>query len=235
MARYAVYFAPEPSSPLWRFGSGVIGYDAATGHELPYLTTAGLPAESWRALTAEPRRDGFHAALKAPFELVDGADADDLLAAAEKLALSLETISLARLRMADIGRFIALVPSEASVPLHVLADQSVTRLDHLRAPLGEADRARRLASALTARQIALLDQYGYPYVLEEFRFHMTLTGPIPDAAQRDAVRDALSALYAEAVPPERLVLDRIAVFRQPARDHRFEILAAFPLSRPQTA
>ena len=30
-ARYALYYAPAPDTPLWRFGSELIGYDAATG------------------------------------------------------------------------------------------------------------------------------------------------------------------------------------------------------------
>ena len=38
---------------------------------------------------------------------------------------------------------------------------------------------------LSERQIELLDAYGYPYVFEEFRFHMTLTDRLADS---DAAR-----------------------------------------------
>ena len=40
-------------------------------------------------------------------------------------------------------------------------------------------------SGLTDRQEALLTQWGYPYVMEEFRFHITLTGAL-DPAHLDA-------------------------------------------------
>ena len=235
MARFAIYFAPAPDNALWRFGSGVIGYDAASGADVSYLLPAGQTEGAWAALTAEPRRYGFHATLKAPFELAPGVSPDALLGAAERLAASLAGIRIARLQVSEIGRFIALVPSEPSPALLAIADECVTRLDHLRAPLSDKDRARRLQSTLTVHQIALLDRYGYPYVLDEFRFHMTLTGPIAHAPLRGSVRSALTTLYAEKVPPGALAIDRLAVFHQPEWDQRFQILATFPLNRPRGA
>lgn len=233
MTRYAIYFAPPAASALWRFGSSVIGYDAATGADEPFLSTFGLSEMAWRALTSDPRRYGFHATLKAPFELAAGRDEQRLLGAISDLAATLPSVSLDSLRVAEIGRFVAVVPAAPSDPLQALAAAVVVGLDHLRAPLTEADRARRLASPLTPRQIAHLDRYGYPYVLEEFRFHMTLTGPIADADQRRDMRQRLEARFAAAVPSGPTVIDALAVFRQERRDGRFRIIARSAVGGPQ--
>lgn len=232
MTRYAIYYAPDPTSPLWRFGSGVVGYDAATHRDVPFSETAGLPGDAWRLLTEEPRRYGFHATLKAPFELAAGAEASDLLVRAQELARTLAPISLAGLRTAEIGRFVALVPAASSAELQALAAAVVERLEHFRAPLSEADRARRLKSPLTPRQITYLDRYGYPYVLDQFRFHMTLTGPIADGAERARIREALAAAYAAAVPAAPALIDALVVFRQDSRNARFRIVARCPLTGP---
>ncbi len=229
MTRYAIYAAPDAVSPLWRFGSAVIGYDAASGADIPFAETAGLPSDVWSATTEDPRRYGFHATLKAPFELAAVSDEAALLGDAERLAASLSPVTLSGLVVRSIGRFIALVPAETSHDLQSLAAATVQRLDGHRAPLSPADRERRLKSPLTARQIEYLDRYGYPYVLDEFRFHMTLTGPIPDGAERARIADALVAAYARAVPAEAFTVDALTVYRQPSRDDRFRIIARFPL------
>jgi hypothetical protein len=45
------------------------------------------------------------------------------------------------------------------------------------------------------RQRNYLDRWGYPYVMEEFRFHMTLTGRL-DSTCRWGVVDMLRARFA---------------------------------------
>jgi putative phosphonate metabolism protein len=232
MTRYAIYVAPDTGSPLWRFGSGVIGYDAATGADLPFTETAGLSADRWSATTEDPRRYGFHATLKAPFELARASSEAALLADVEALAATLSPVTLSGLMVRSVGRFIALVPAQPSAGLQSLAAATVERLDHLRAPLSATDRARRLRSPLTPRQVEYLDRYGYPYVLDEFRFHMTLTGPIPDDAERSGIAEALAAAYLRAVPLGPTKIDAIAVYRQPDRDARFRIIARCPLKVP---
>ena len=229
MTRYAIYFAPPASSGLWRFGSGIIGYDAVTGLELPFAETTGVAVDAWSGITEEPRRYGFHATLKAPFELASGCDEADAIEIVGQLAAVLAPVTLMGLDVAAIGRFVALVPSQASAELQVLATATVERLDNLRRPLSEADRARRLRSQLTPRQLEYVDRYGYPYVREEFRFHMTLTGPIEDGRERERVRARLAAAYRDMVPTGPVVIDALAVFRQNRRDGRFQIVSRHPL------
>ena len=233
MTRYAIYFAPPDASPLWRFGSRIIGYDAATGKDEPLTETAGRTGDDWATLTAEPRRYGFHATLKAPFEPACGINEDDVLRDVEAEASRLSPITLPALHVAAIGRFIALVPIERSEELQTLAAAVVERLDHLRRPLSEADRARRLASPLTPRQLDYLDRFGYPYVGEEFRFHMTLTGPIAEDSERERIRLRLGAAFRDTVPAAPVSINTLAVFCQPKRDDRFQIMARFPLGGPR--
>lgn len=231
MARYAIYFAPPPDTDLWRFGSAVIGYDASTAKDVPFAKPSGMTGNAWQAMTEEPRRYGFHATLKAPFELSKHADTAGLLVNVGILATSLAPVSIGQLAVAEIGRFIALVPVEVPRDLEALAARVVDGLDHLRAPLSEADRARRSKSPLTPRQLGHLHRYGYPYVREDFRFHMTLTGPIADDAERARLREGLASAYTKAGAAGPVTVDALAVFRQDARSDRFRVIARLPLSR----
>jgi len=230
MTRYAIYAAPDANSPLWRFGSGVIGYDAATGADLPFTETAGLSADRWSAMTEDPRRYGFHATLKAPFELAPASSEAALLRDVAVLAATLPPVTLSGLMVRSIGRFVALVPVQSSAGLQSLAAATVEHLDHHRAPLSAPDRARRLRSPLSLRQVEYLDRFGYPYVLDEFRFHMTLTGPISDDAECHRIVEALAAACARAVPSGPFSIDALTVYRQPGRDARFRVIARYPLT-----
>ena len=64
--RYAMYFAAGADSALSRFGAGLLGYDAHTGDEVPFPDVALRVAPDWHDITADPRKYGFHATLKAP-------------------------------------------------------------------------------------------------------------------------------------------------------------------------
>lgn len=225
-ARYAIYFAPDRQSRLWAFGSSVVGIDAETGQDVRQPAIAGLSAADFSDRTADPRRYGFHATLKPPFSLAEGMSVDELLAAVHAFALTRAPFTVPQLDVMAIGAFLALVPSAPSPELHALADDCVRSFDGFRAPLDPADRLRRLKSPLTPRQIAYLDTWGYPYVFEEFRFHMTLTGRLHHD-ERDTARLALAALYRGIAEP--MPVGAIAVFQQSARDQRFQVLTRIPL------
>lgn len=224
-ARYAIFFAPDPESALWRFGSACLGYDAATGLAVEHPKVRALDFE---ALSREPRRYGFHATLKPPFTLAAGVTETDIFAAAERFAAGMPAFILPKLEVAALGRFAALIPAEPPPALQALADASVREFEPFRAPLDEADRARRLEQSLTNRQQDYLDRYGYPFVFEEFRFHMTLTGPIEKSRIATTLR-ALSALHALVDQP--VAVDAIAIFRQETRQGRFTILQRVPLAK----
>ena len=227
-ARYAVYYAPAADSALWRFGSGVLGYDALTGEDLPHDVPPGCDPAIWPEFTAEPRHYGFHATLKAPFELAQGRSEDQLRAFARNQAAATTSVTLSGLAVCALGRFVALTPAEPSEALQRLAFAQVQAFEPFRAALSEADKARRLKSPLTPAQHAYLEAYGYPYVGDAFRFHMTLTGSLSQE-QVELIRQALDEAYRQAVPTGSALIDRIALYRQDDRDARFRLLDSYRL------
>ncbi len=228
-ARYAIYYAPEPESVLWKFGSQVIGYDAVDGQELAVPAFAGDLSERWAELVSEPRKYGFHATLKAPFHLASGVDEVTLMVAIERFAATTHAASIEGLEVATIGPFIALKPKGDAGALNALASTIVRHFEPFRAPLTDEDRARRLKSPLTERQIDYLDRFGYPYVHEEFRFHMTLTGPL-HVDDRDTALTTLKTAYHEQSIADHSSINRICMFKQATPSARFRIIGSVALA-----
>jgi putative phosphonate metabolism protein len=220
--RYAIYYTAAPGSDLYRFGSDLLGYDAYTGKELSFPDGIVQQIPEWRDFTQDPRKYGFHATLKAPISLAHGKTESELLAACEEFTDGLRTAPIIRPVVNSIDGFIAIVPAEPVPELQELAGECVLAFDHFRAPLSTEDRARRNPSKLTERQRNHLDRWGYPYVVEDFRFHMTLTGRLNDEQREPVItllRQRFSALNSGTLP-----IDRIAVFRQDAADARMRII-----------
>ena len=228
-ARYAVYFAPGAGSGLERVCASVLGRCARTGKGLEQPGLAGVEPQRLAELTASPRRYGLHGTLKPPFFLAEGMTEAGLLDAVAVLAAGRPAFELPHLRLESLGSFLALIPSAPCPELDVLARACVTELDPFRRPPSAEELARRRAVGLTAAQDRLLERWGYPYVLEEFRFHLTLTDKIHDPDERRTVQSGLAALLAPVLrSPVRV--EEIHVFRQPAPNAPFTVLAALPLA-----
>jgi len=222
--RYAIYFAPAHGSPWWEFGARWLGRDERNDTALTQHPLAQIAPDDLLELTEQPRRYGFHATLKAPFGLSGKHTVDDLTARLHRLAATLKPVLLGPLRVATLGDFVALVPALATNELMTLAATCVVGLDDLRAPLSEADLARRRIEHLNAREQELLQLYGYPYVMERFRLHFTLSGPLePLVAQR--VQQAVAASVAQLNATAPLVLDRLCLFVEPAPGQPFKRIA----------
>lgn len=227
--RYAIYYTPEPGSALDRFGAELLGCDAATGEDLSFPDGVLQRARDWRELTRDPRKYGFHATLKAPLSLAPGKTEADLLTACEAFAKTPRPIPVIKPVVGSISGFIAVVPAEPSADLEQLAADCAQEFDSFRAPLTAEDRARRNPSMLTPRQRDYLDRWGYPYVMQDFRFHMTLTGRLPPERHGPVLtmlKDRFSALGLKT-----LAIDRIALFRQDDADSRFRIAGTYVLRK----
>lgn len=219
-ARFAIYYVP-PKGPLATFGAAWLGWDIVSGCEVPQIDMPGLDD-----ITMTPRKYGFHGTLKPPFKLNTGRTVDDLAQTASKLAASLQPAVCGGLKLTPIGRFLALTPHGNLDALQNVAEICVQELDGFRAPAGEAELARRRQSGLSTRQEALLTQWGYPYVFEEFRFHLTLSGRLSEDALpfwSDALTEHLPDL------PEPFVVDQIALCGE-REDGRFELLHHYTLA-----
>lgn len=182
------------------------------------------------AITVDARRYGFHGTLKAPFRLADGrslAELDDMVHA---FARTHDALAIPRLTLARLGGFFALVPGRHSAALQELAGDIVTGFDHFRAPATAEELARRRPDELPPRQRELLLAWGYPYVLDEFRFHLTVTDRIP-AERRDEVEDVLAEWFGDALGRD-LPLDALAIFTEPEPGAPFALHSLHPLRSP---
>jgi putative phosphonate metabolism protein len=225
--RFALYAAPAADHPLHDIVARWLGWDPETGTEYPAEPAAGLSAARIAELTADPRTYGFHGTLKPPFFLAGGCDEGQLIMALERFAATRQPLRLA-LKPAALGSFLALRPDAAMPELDALAADCIRDFDRFRAPPSETELARRRAAGLSARQEAYLQQWGYPYVLEEFRMHFTLTGKIADAAERGRLLDHLTALTAPALRKD-VLLTEICLFVQADPAARFRIAGRYRL------
>ncbi|MET4203471.1 DUF1045 domain-containing protein [Bradyrhizobium sp. LA6.12] len=227
--RYAIYFAAGADSALSRFGAELLGYDVYTGDEMPFPADASRVAPDWRDVTADPRKYGFHGTLKAPMALAPGRTEAELVAACVAFAGKARPMPSIRPVVDSISGFIAVIPTEPVGALQQLAADCVREFDDFRAPMTAEDRARRKPDKLTERQRDYLDRWGYPYVMEEFRFHMTLTGRL-DAERRGPILEMLRARFA-ALSLETLAIDRIALFKQDDTKARFRFVGEWALAK----
>lgn len=220
--RYAIYWAPQAGSALAELGEAWLGRSTEAATVAARPAVAGFSATALDAITAEPRRYGLHATLKPPFRLAAGWRAEGLAKALAGFAHGLAPASAPPLRLKRIGGFLALVPGGPAPLLQSLAAACVAHFDGFRAPPEAQEIARRERAGLTAAQRENLRRWGYPYVMAEFRFHVTLTGPLePETAAR--LEPPLAALFAPAMAAG-LDIHELALFREPAPGAPFELV-----------
>ena len=224
MTRYAIYAMPATDSELWDLGSSILGYDAVTGRDVPFPDHPIFHDPLSLAWSAEPRRYGFHATLKAPFHLAEGCDAADLQTDLAAFSKGRKPFTL-DLTLAVVGHFLALVSIAPDPAIEALAADCVRHFDPYRAPLTPEDRERRHPETLIQRQVENLDTWGYPYVFDDFQFHMTLTGAM-EPADRHRLEPVLRDLLAKV--PLRFTIDALSLFVQPDREGRFLVVERFP-------
>lgn len=222
--RYAVYYAPPDDCAFGRAGSRWLGRDAASGQLLEQPKCPGLTRARLAALTAAARRYGFHGTLKPPFHLRDERTLPELRRAIAALAARQQAFSF-DVRLAPLSGFLAWTPTSGIDAIAAVARVCVTELDEFRQPATVAELVRRQSVGLSRNQEALLQRWGYPYVLDEFRFHLTLT----DAASGAEAQALLAALEAggaghagEAVP-----FDSLCLFIEPAPGAAFRLVARY--------
>lgn len=221
--RYAIYFTPPADDPLTVAAARWLGRDAfssgAFADRAPEIATVDL--------VGEPRRYGFHATIKAPFELHDEVGEEALMEAFRGFAARAKPFEVPQLVLSQLGPFFALVPGELCPELQDFAAEVVRRFSPFRAPLSEADIARRKPETLGESQRRNLMQWGYPYVMGDFRFHMTLTGPV-DPERSPDVRRTLEDYFADHIA-RPLPISGLALFVEETRGAPFTVHSWLPL------
>ncbi|MEP5151625.1 DUF1045 domain-containing protein [Planktotalea sp.] len=219
-SRFAVYYLP-PDGPLSAFGAAWLGWDVARGCAATQLNVPDL-----HDITMTPGKYGFHGTLKPPFRLSQGEGLAGLDAATARIAASLVPTTCDGWELTTIGQFLALTPKGDLKGLQHIAQTCVRELDHFRAPATDNELARRRAAGLSARQETLLRQWGYPYVIEEFRFHLTLSGRL----HKDDIplwRDRVLAHLPDV--SDAFVFDQIALCGERS-DGCFELIHRYTLT-----
>lgn len=218
MTRYAVYAIP-----------GAEGEDApGAARHLNDTVARWYARDDVQDVTVTPRSYGFHATLKAPFRLAEDVTEADLQAFTAAFAAQRQPVVIPAPKPAALGKFRALVPTGNQNGINELAADIVHGFDGLRAPLTDREYQRRRPEELSARQRALLDQWGYPYVLDEFVFHLTLTDPLPEERIDDVDR-AIATHFAE-VDGVDVLLTSLAICIEPAPGGPFQLLSRHPFS-----
>lgn len=218
--RYAIYYTPPAHHPLTLAAERWLQRSAFPGRTVEPMSVDGFSQEEIAEITAEPRRYGFHATLKAPFRLVEGADAGELRLELEKLALSRQVFSQ-KMKVARLGRFFAIVADGPSPELDEVAHAVVRHFERFRAPLTEAEFQRREPDKLSPSQLQNLLTWGYPHVFADFRFHMTLTGKVTeDKAER--LQPVLETIFGPLLE-EPIEIGGLALFMQPGADQPFHV------------
>ncbi|WP_185985334.1 DUF1045 domain-containing protein [Aureimonas mangrovi] len=221
--RAAIYYAPAPGTEIAGTAAEWLGRDAFSG-EATREADGGIDP-----LVAEPARYGFHATMKAPFRLADGCNLEVLSEALAAFTARRDSVTINTLALQQIDGFFALVPADAEPELDALAAETVEAFEPFRAPLTSAERDRRRPERLSERERELLDRYGYPYVLDAFRFHMTLTGRIGDGAED--VGRILSSRFAFVID-RPLPIDALTLFVEPEPGAPFRAHARHAFQSP---
>lgn len=195
--RFAVFYT-APMGALAEFGAAWLGWDVARAIVVPHPIIAGLETPV-AELSQGPRKYGFHGTIKPPFRLAQGQTVAALSDAMQALCSRRHAVALDGLELGQLGRFLALVPMGDTASLAALAASFVRELDMFRAPLTEAELIKRRGANLSPNQEANLVSWGYPYVMDEFRFHMTLTGRMPKK-QTSQAHSVLMPIVAPLLP-----------------------------------
>ena len=224
--RYAIYFAPAEDTAIWRFGIGWLGRDPVADKALLQPDVPGLTAAQVATATESPRQYGFHATLKPPFHLADSSTEVDLRAAAAAFSAAHRPFTAPAVSLQRIGRFQAFALTAPSAEMYHLAADCITAFDRFRAPPSASELAKRRERGLTDRQESYLQAWGYPYVMEEFRFHMTMLGSTSDEALHAAITAYLQPL-AGHFAEQPLAVDAICLYHQQAHDAPFLLTERF--------
>ncbi|WP_321799301.1 DUF1045 domain-containing protein [Caballeronia sp. J97] len=222
--RVALYYAPPASSAWWREGCDWLGRDPENGRE------TATPAH---AVTHAPRRYGWHATLIAPFHMAPGVELADVLARAQAWASSVARFDMP-VKADVLGRFVALRPAQArdDAMLRALAASALNALSSLGTMPSRESIERRIVDGMSARQIELLREWGYPYVLDEYRFHMTLSDSLDDANARASIVSDWERRI-DALGP--LPVHGAALFIEPEPGAPFTLWQRLPFNNAQEA
>lgn len=229
--RYAIYFAPPETSAWHDVWASWLGRSAATGALLEQPEISGIDRSRFAEMTAQPRRYGLHATLRAPVRLAPSASIDILVGAVSVYCQNQAPFALPPLIPGVVDDFVALVPAEPDRRIDAIAQSCVCMVDSIRAPLTRHDADRYRGAGLDDVEDQLLLRWGYPHVMQRFRFHLSLTGPL-DEQHWHYIPPLLAAAETRLAELANtpLMFDALAVFEEREPGLAFREVARIPFS-----
>ncbi|MBY5720926.1 DUF1045 domain-containing protein [Rhizobium leguminosarum] len=217
--RYAIYYTTFANHPLTVAAENWFGRSA-------FEQRGKNAAERPDAVIGEPRRYGFHATLKAPFRLAAGTSIEDLETDLDAFASTTRPCPIGRLRIGVLAGFF--VPAQKILGVATFASRIVETFDCFRAPFDASELCRRDIGGLDEAETEQLVRWGYPYVFESFRFHMTLTNRIAEH-QRPSLEAELRNHFGTIVD-EDYAIDALTLFEQQNPEADFFVRRRFTLN-----
>ena len=222
MHRLAIYFTPHPESEIALRAAAWLGRDVYGNKSSMPIAMAGLTEQRQLELVCTPAHYGFHATIKPPFQLKQRKSIESLKLKLRQFADGWQRFVLPPLEVSFMHDFFCLRPTSPCLPLTKMAAEVTHYFDDFRKPLSNGDLEKRRQVGLSPRQELLLRTWGYPYVLEEYRFHLTLTGKVINEGEKkllenelrrhfhpeictDVMMDSLSLFMEEGSMPMRLI------------------------------
>lgn len=227
--RFALYYAPSPSSLLWKLGCKWLGGDALSRKKIKQDRFSRIEPHRVHELTRIPRRYGLHATLKPPFRIARNRSEAELRSAIAGFTACCHPFSTSPLVLRQINDFFCLCPEKQTTELGALAAACVQNFDTFRAPLTRLELARQRAEILTSSEKQNLTRWGYPYVMDAYRFHITLTCRIINGSEKRILHSLLSDIFAPILG-KPLVIDAIGLFTEPTPGQPFFYSERFPFN-----
>ncbi|WP_085902639.1 DUF1045 domain-containing protein [Kiloniella majae] len=226
--RYAIYYAPRLDSKLGQFGNAWFGYNPVSHEAIPRPNVEGMAAQEIEYITRGAGRYAFHGTLRSPFKLRKNRSLESLDKSLKSFVTKARPIICGPLSIRSIGKFLALVPDDPENHIPDLAEQCIRTFDNFRLAPSKQELDRRRQAGLTSVQEELLLRWGYPFVMEEFRFHLTLSDKLDGM---DLIKyQALLEKHCESLCEEAFVIDEIALFGDPGKGGKFEEISRYQLS-----
>ena len=222
--RYAIYYVPSENSELDLFGKCWLGWDPYKGVETTKSDLSKLPSfKKFSSLVLTPKQYGFHGTIKAPFRLKNEYTYNDLENKVREISKQIHSFYFDQLIIKKLGNFIGLIPTN-NLKINAVSNKFVEELDYLRDELSESEIKKRKPHKLTSNQKQMLFKWGYPYVFDEFKFHLTLTSKLNVVEIDDVLRSLQNIL--KQVNLNKISFNNICIFGQKS-DEKFYFVQRF--------
>ncbi len=179
--RVAIYFLPKKNSSLENFGKNLLGRDinkkkkiSLTRRQKYFINRGFTYFDELKNYCEQPAKYGFHATLKAPFRLKRNVKTKNFYDVISHIATQHSRFKIKGLKIVYSKKFTFITSRKPNKLLINLENDLVKHLDTFRAELNKTEIKKRIPDSLTFKQNKYLKEWGYPFVFDQFKFHMTL-------------------------------------------------------------